>query len=247
VGPADLSCLNTPDGDPAMTVTVSLSTTVRDFQSDNLVPGAIVRAFPATQIDSPFGAPVTADANAKVTVSIPSSTKRFGFDLASDDSLRTIELGHIVAPGEANQTLAAVRPFCKSTAQTLPALIGISRTPGTALVIGAMRDCQNREVSHFIATVSTTSGVPAHLDGADTYYFSASVGLPVRHSQLASSSEDGQFMVIELAPAATSFIQVWGFHTDRDLAMGNLVLVAELAVPMLADTIIGGGLLPLRQ
>ena len=70
-----------------------------------------------------------------------------------------------------------------ATAETLPALIGETRTPGTGVVAGALRDCQHHEISNFIATVSSTSGTATPIDGAETYYFSAGVDLPAHHNQ----------------------------------------------------------------
>lgn len=249
IGPADLSCLNTPANDPATTVEVALSTVVRDFQSDNLVPNAMVTAFQNQDAGNPFDT-TTADGNAALTITIPVGTKRFGYKMVDPSALDTLLLNQKVAPDMAVQTEEVIKSVSKSTAQTLPALIGISRTPGTGVLAGAIRDCQDREISNFIATVALNSTTNADeiqfAPGTDTYYFSSSVGLPVRHTQKSAGSEDGLFMVVELAPTPTAFVQVWGFPDDAALASGTLVKIAELQTQVIADTVITGSYEPLR-
>ncbi|MCW5804227.1 MAG: hypothetical protein KIT31_17780 [Deltaproteobacteria bacterium] len=247
LGPADLACLGTPSADAATTVDVALSTKVTDFQSGNLAPGTSVIAFPNQSIGQPFGAAVVADEMAKLTLTIPTGTKRFGFKMTSDSALDTLLLNQTVLPDMAAQMLGQIQSVSKTTAQTLPALIGVSRTAGTGVLAGAVRDCANHEISNFIATVSSTKGEVNHVDGADTYYFSSSVGLPVRHSQKAASSEDGLFMIIELQAAPKAFVQVWGYVNDTDLAADKLTLVAELETAVITDTVITGSYEPLRQ
>lgn len=258
IGPADFSCLDTPNGDLATTVPVTLATVVRDFQSDNLVPLAEIEAFDAatgTVFDTQ-----TAAQDATVTFTIPVGTKRFGYRMTDPESLETLLLNQKVDPDVATQTEGSIRTVSKATAATMPALIGISRTPGTGVLAGAMRDCQDREVSNFIATVVTkqgaTTGTHAEIDaqnqanlvpGTDTYYFSSSVGLPVRHTQKAAGSEDGLFMVVELSVAPVAFVQIWGYLNDADLAADKLTLVAELETESKADTVITGSYEPKRN
>jgi hypothetical protein len=162
-------------------------------------------------------------------------------------ALDTLLLNQTVAPGVAVQMVSQIQSVSKTTAQTLSALIGVSRTPETGVLAGAMRDCQGREMSNFIATVSTTKGQVNHVAGADTYYFSPTVGLPVRHSQQSMGSKDGLFMVIELGPTTTAFVQVWGFKDDAALTAGTLTLLAELQTEVIADTVITGSYEPLRR
>jgi hypothetical protein len=250
IGPADLACLGMPSADPPTTVAVTLSTVIRDFQSDNLVPNATITAFQNQDTANPFDT-TTADGNAALSIDIPIGTKRFGYRMVDDSSLDTLLLNQKVLPDMPAQTEGSIRSVSKSTAQTLPALIGISRTQGTGVLAGALRDCQDREISNFIATVTVNAArTPAeiqHVPGSDTYYFSSSVGLPVRHTQKPMGSEDGLFMVVELQPSATAFVQMWGYITDADLANDNLTLIAELQTQVIADTVITGSYEPLRS
>ncbi|HEU0034926.1 MAG TPA: hypothetical protein VFQ53_30080 [Kofleriaceae bacterium] len=249
LGPADLTCLGTPANDPATTVAVELSTVVRDFQSDSLVPGATVTAFKNQDLTTPFFTG-TADGNAAITIDIPVGVQRFGYKMTHETALDTLLLNQTVDPSMSSQTVSSIQTVSKSTGQTLPALIGVSRSAGTGVLAGAIRDCQGHEISNFIATVTTNPARTAsdimHVAGADTYYFSSTVGLPVRHTQKAMGSEDGLFMVIELSAAPTAYVQVWGYPTDADLASDNLTLIAELQTQVIADTVITGSYEPLR-
>ena len=246
IGPADLACLGTPANDPPTAVQVALSTLVRDFQSDNLVPGSVVTAFRGQNTTDIFDTK-TSDGDAAITFTIPTGVARFGYKMVSDSALDTLLLNQKVDPNMATQTESSIRSVSKTTAQTLPALIGVSRTVGTGVLAGAIRDCQDREISNFIATVSTTKGTVTHAAGSDTYYFSPTVGLPVRHSQQKHGSKNGLFMIIELEPAPTAYVQVWGYKDDAALAADDLQLIAELQTNVIAETVITGSYEPLRQ
>jgi hypothetical protein len=258
-GPADLACLGTPSADLATTVAVTLNAVVKDFQSGNSVPGSMVEIFPEQKYTMPFGAAVTADSMANLTLTIPTGTKRFGYRMTSTSSLPTFLLNQTVKPSVAVQPEGTCDPApCRTkiqsvsnqTAATLPALIGVTRTIGTGVVAGALRDCQEREISGFIATISSTPAQANTLAGSSAYYFDSAVGLPVRHNRQAYASGDGLFMIIEVPSTnPTAYVQMWGFPTDADMAMGQagLKLIAELQVPVLMDTVITGSYEPLRQ
>jgi hypothetical protein len=244
IGPADLGCLGTAANDPATTAAVSLTKTVKDFQNNTAVPGAVVTAFRNTDVAQPFDTQ-TADADGMVSIAIPVGVTRFGFKMTHSSSLDTLLLHEIVEAGLGTQPIGNIQIVSKATGTLLPALIAKSRTPGTGVLAGAMRDCQDRELSNFIATVSSTRGTATPLAGADTYYFDA--GLPVRHTVHASASPDGLFMVIELPVTSAAYVQVWGYPTDADLAADQLKLIAEREAPVIAETVITGAYAPLRQ
>jgi hypothetical protein len=250
VGPADLSCLGTPSADAASTVAVTINTKVTDFQSGNAVPGATVEVF-KDQSYMTVESTATADGSANVSVMVPAGTKRFGYRMTSSGALPTFLLNQTLAsPTEPTQMVGEIQSVSNATAATLPALIGQTRTVGTGVVAGALRDCQKREISGFIATMSSTKATANTVPGADTYYFDSAVGLPVHHNRQKYASGDGLFMIIEVPSAnPTGYVQMWGFPTDADMAMGmaGLKLIAELEVPILADTVITGSYEPLRQ
>lgn len=248
IGPADLACLGMASADVASTVEVTINTKVEDFQSGNDVANASVIAFPDTNTAAPFNAPVMSMQDATVSVVIPAGTKRFGYKMTHPNAMDTLLLNQKLAdPSTTPQSVSRIQSVSTATAATLPALIGVSRTPGTGVLAGAVRDCQDREISNFIATVSSTAGTVTHVDGVDTYYFSSSVGLPVRHSQQAFSNKDGLFMAIEMNPTAQAYIQVWGYPTQADVDSDNLTLIAEVASEVIADTVITGSYEPKRN
>ena len=258
IGPADLSCLGTPSADMATTVAVTLHVNVADFQSGNAVPGAMVTAFQDVNTGSPFDMQ-TADTNAHASLAIPVGTKRFGFKMTTGDgsTMPTFLLNQTVSPDVATQPAdsACGTPPCymkiqsvsASTAATLPALIGETRNPGTGVIAGAFRDCMKHEISNFVATVSSTKGTATPIAGAEAYYFSDAVDLPVHHQQQEAASKDALFMVIQLPATQSAYVQMWGFPTMADLTSGNMKLIAELQVPALADAVITGSYEPKRQ
>lgn len=250
LGPANLACLNTPSADVPSTADVHLQTTVVDFQTGNLLPDATVTVFPNQDVDSPFpGGPYTSDsADATLEVTIPTGTTRFGYKIVHPNAMDTLLLNQTLDdPAMTPQTLEKIQSVSTATGATLPALIGVARTPGTGILAGAVRDCDDNEISNFIATVSSTPDTVTHLPGVDTYYFSASVGLPVRHSQQAVAAKDGLFMAIEMQPTPTAYVQVWGYVNDADLAADKLTLIAQLQTQVVADVVITGSYEPLRQ
>ncbi|MDB4961888.1 MAG: hypothetical protein JWP01_1887 [Myxococcales bacterium] len=247
LGAADLSCLGTPSADVATANAIVVNTKVEDFQSGSPVDNATVIAFANQDSGSPFGAAVVSDQNADVSLMIPAGIKRFGYKMTHPNALDTLLLNQTLPSATMTpQTVSKIQSVSTATGATLAGLIGVSRTPGTGVLAGAVRDCQNREISNFIATVSSTPDVVTHIEGVDTYYFSASVGLPVRHSQQRFASKDGLFMAIEMSPTTTAYVQVWGYKTDADVTADNLTLIAQLKTQVIAETVITGSYDPLR-
>jgi len=227
----DLSCLGMARSDPATTSAVTLTVTVRDFQTNNVVPGAQVAAY------STFGAPfatATSDSAGTAVLAIPSGKTRIGFDLTEASSNETLIVDQLLAPSTADQTIT-LHVLSNSTVATLPALVGVTATPNTGLDVGAIHDCQGANLANAIATVSSTPSTVHHVVGADTYYFSDSVDLPENHNQLAATSHDGLFMVLDLPATTMAYVQVWGYENAADQAAGTLTLIAQLAVPLPAS------------
>lgn len=228
----DLSCLGASRGDSATTVTVTLGVHVSDFQSGNTVPSAMVGAFDGTTIASPFVS-ATTNSTGDAMLTIPSGKQRIGFSIASTNARNTYVLDRILAPSTASQSMA-LESMSNSTFATLPALVGLTPISGSSIELGTARDCQGHTLASFIATVSSTPGIAAHLGQAKTFYFSDSVGLP-SHNQV-SGARDGQFMVMDLPAASKAYVQVWGFRDQADLTAGTLTLLEELAVPVPGDS-----------
>jgi hypothetical protein len=246
LGDADLSCLNTKTADAPTSVAVTLNTSVLDFQTAKPVPLASVTAFPGIDSAHPFDTKMS-DANGLISFAIPTGITRFGFKMTQADQFDTLLLFQYVEPAVATQTVPTkIQSVSHGTGNALPALVGVSRTLGTGVVAGALRDCQHREISNYIATVSSTQGTATTLTGSQAYYFSPTVGLPDRHTRQPAASGDGLFMAIEVPATPTAYVQMWGYPTQADLTAGTLKLIAELQVPVIADTVITGSYEPNR-
>jgi hypothetical protein len=254
LGPAKLDCLNTASSDVPTATAITLNSKVTDFQTGNAVPNATVTAFPDQDTTATFDTKTSDAATADISFTIPQGTKRYGFKMTSDNAMPTLLLNQYVNPAKVTNMVTTdpskIQSVSKATAALLPALIGQTRENGTGVVAGALRDCDGHEISGFVATVSSTSGTATPIAGAQAYYFSDSVGLPVHHREGPYAAKDGLFLVIQLpATSPTGYVQMWGFPTDADLAMGKagLKLIAELQVPLIADTVITGSYEPKRS
>jgi hypothetical protein len=244
VGDADLtSCV----ADRATTQASTLTTTVKDFQTGTAVPQATVTAFPGITVDSTFAMQMS-DGNGILGLTIPAGTKRYGFKMTADGQFPTFLLNQYVTEDAATITdPGSIQSVSNSTAALLPALIGQTRTVGTGVVAGALRDCQKHEISNFVVTVSSTSMTSAPVAGAEAFYFSLSPELPVHHKQAEAAAANGLFMVIQLPAAPTAYVQAWGFPTAADLASGEMKLISELAVPVIGDTVVTGSFEPIHN
>jgi hypothetical protein len=246
-GPADWSCLNTPTEDAPTSVEVQLSGAVEDFQTEEALPGATITAYNDTNFQSAGVATATSNEDGNYSITLPVGGTRWGFKVTLEDALETYLLNQYYQPDVVDQT-ETMNSVSLLTAQALPAFIGVTRTPGLGILAGAIRDCNLNEVAGAIATVSAVPGAPMHLDGAETYYFSAlSTSLPVRHSQQLNTNSDGLFVVIELPPSGESYLQVWGFVDDADMADGEMTLLGEIPSPVLSDSVITAGMEALRE
>lgn len=246
VGNADWSCLGTPSDDVPTAVAITLNGEIRDFRTPTTkVRSATVTAFRGidhTTAAATFG-PTSNEGT--YTLTLPTGTARWGFKVSAPDYMDTFLLNQYFDPNNANQSLN-ISAISSGLATALPAIIGLTREPGTGVLAGAMRDCQDREVSYAEATVSGTRGQRSPLSGAVTYYIDAGAGLPVRHDQLNQTDVNGLFAVFQLPPTTEAYIQLWGFVDEADLADGQMTLLAELPSPVVADTVITGSIEPLR-
>jgi hypothetical protein len=256
LGPAEWSCLGTASTDTARTVALNLMGQAQDFQnmdSSHGIANTTVTVFDDIDYMNPFQT-VTSDNMGKFTVTIPTGKKRVGFKLhggtlGTAAYMDTFLLNQYWDAAATDATIN-IGYISEGLATALPAFTGLERTPGTGVLAGAFRDCAGHEVSNAIATVSSTSGTATELPGADTYYISASAGLPVNHKQLVKTDKNGVFAVFQLPEqSGTAYIQVWGFKDDAALAQGQagLTLLAELPSPVLSDNVITGSIEPLRN
>jgi hypothetical protein len=235
----DTSCLNTPTADEARTEEIILNTTVTDFQTDDPLPGATVTWFDGTDTTAILGTGVS-DEDGNIAVTLPAGGEpRFGFKMVEEDSYDTFLLNQYVQPSGSPQTSpSSISAVSFGTGAALPALVGISRTPGTGVLAGALRDCQLHELSNFTATVSSVSGTKMPLPGARSFYFQN--GLPARNTVVPIANKDGLFALLELPPSASAYVQMWGYLNQADADAGRETLLSELPVPIIADNMVTG-------
>lgn len=246
-GPANWSCLNTASTEVPTTVDVTLSGPLIDFQSDEPLPGAELTLYGDEGISSTPLATTTADENGDYELLLPTGQTNWAFKIAAAEQLDTYTLNQYFEPDVAAQT-EQLESISLLTAQALPAFINVTRTPGLGIIAGAIRDCDDNEVSGVIAAVSSTPDITTHIAGGVSYYFSALMtSLPVRHSQQSFTNKDGRFVTIELPPGSEGHVQLYGFVDQADLADGEPTLLATISAPILADTVVRLTMNPLRQ
>jgi hypothetical protein len=260
LGLADWTCLGTKTSDMPLAADMTLTGHVVDFMDmTKSVPTPTVDAFSDIDYMNPFKT-LTGDGAGMFTMTVPMGKARVGFKVHATGYMDTFLLNQYWDPASTTGTLD-IGDISMGLATALPAFIDFERQPGTGVLAGAMRDCQHHEVSNAIATVSSVSMMPTHLQGtinvggtpttiiASTFYFDASTGLPAKHKDKQATDPDGIFTIFNLPPiTGTAYMQVWGFKTDADVAQGmaGLTLLAELPSPVLADNVITGSIEPLR-
>jgi len=248
-GPADFSCFGNTGSDVPTTMALTLSGKVRDFQTGNDVPNATVAAW---QTNDTSGTPVTAtsDQDGNYSLILPAGARRPAILVTATEAAETY-IYNSVLPNEATHRVD-VSSLSQLTLNALPAFVGLSRTPGLGIAAWALVDCQGRAVANAIATVSSTSAVTSecttHLTGANTFYFSAgtSTSLPVRHSQQNKTNKDGLFIVLELPPTPTAYMQVWGYREGQTPGATEPHLLAELPILVEGDSVNTGTIDPTR-
>jgi len=235
----DTSCFQTASSDQVRTEEIMLQTKVTDFQTDAELPDTTVTAFDGIDHTNPWFTG-TSDSMGNITVILPAGhTARFGFKMVEADSYDTFLLNQYVQPTGSPQTSpGTISAISFGTGAAIPALVGISRTDGTGVLAGALRDCQRHELSNFTAVVSSVSGQKVPLPNARPFYFQN--GLPARNTVMPVANKDGLFAVLELPPAPTAFVQMWGYLTAADAASETETLLSEMSVPVIADNMVTG-------
>lgn len=243
-GPADFSCLNTPSTDMATMVDINVSGTVLDFQNGNPINAAQVELFSGVDFATPLANASTGETGA-FTLSVPTGQERVSYKVAAANALDTYTLNVYYDPAMQDQS-EGLNSVSLTTANLVPALLGVTRTEGSGILAGSISDCSGNRISDVITTVSATSAGQDHLAGAQSYYF-ATTGLPTSHNNAPQTNHDGLFVVIELPETPTAYLQVWGFTADQDPTKDDVVLLAEISAPVVADSVIIASLSPLRQ
>jgi len=243
LGTANWSCLDLPSDEQPSTVSIALTGTTRDYQTDDVVATVAVAAFDSN--DTAGTAPLaqaTSDRDGLYAMTLPPGVTRLLFRSTDPEPTQRF----------VDSYLLDHRPDPMAAMQSLDlhsvSWLSMDWFPFPLPVLtGSIIDCDGYPVEHAIATFSTASGEPFHLPGAQTYYFSAgSTSLPVRHSQQPDTNHDGLFLVTEAPATPAVYVQVWGFVDGQDPETDDLMLLAELPSPLPAETVIQAPLEPRR-
>lgn len=250
----DLSC-----GAPVImtsTMPITVSGVVEDFQTGDPVQNTEVAAFLADDLalTTPFAMTV-GDVNGVYSINLPAGAKsRMTWRMRAAGQLDTYGMNIELDVMQAMVTGATRGSVSEDTANALPAFIGVIRTPGLGVLAGSAQDCAGNELSNVIGTISSTSSAggqaPTYVEGPQVYYFSnGDPNLPVRRTAQKVSNKDGLFVIIEIPPTSagkTVYLQVWGFRTAADVAMGaaGLTLLSELEAPVFGDSVIAADMSP---
>jgi hypothetical protein len=165
---------------------------------------------------------------------------RMSWRMQKTDWFDTYEIND---PLDVSMPTATVQRIAVSevTGTALQAFVGVTRTPGTGVVAGAVRDCDRNGVAGTVATISSVSSAdgtaPAHVAGAQVYYFSDD-DLPVKRNLREETNANGLFVIVQIPPttgAATYFLQIWGYPQTVG---GDMTLLSEFETVVVADSVI---------
>jgi hypothetical protein len=224
--------------------------TIVDFQNGNELPGATIKAFYTSNITGTFDAMATADGTGAYSLTLPAGAKsRMNWLQEYEEGLPTYAL-NVPLDITMNPVTGYERENISTlTANALPAFIGHPRTQGLGVVAGVVEDCDGDSVQHAIGTIASApsdgdANNIAFIAGAEVYYFIS--GLPVKRTQRGDTNTDGIFVALEIPVTGTAYLQVWGFTSEADIAMGKagLTLISELQTPVIGDAVLAVGMNP---
>jgi hypothetical protein len=142
LGDADWTCLGTPTADQAATTAIALTGRVTDFQVGGGVGAATVTAFPMLTASTSLGTATTSNLAATrgeftlTAAPLPTGVRRYGFRIEATGYLRSYVLDRYLAPGAAQSIL--LDALAESTANALPAFVGVTRDATRGTTIGSM-------------------------------------------------------------------------------------------------------------
>lgn len=222
--PADFACRGAVAAPPEMGESVTFTAQLEDFQSGTAVEGLTVDVFgadfPTPTCEAGCAGGVT-DATGAVTANdVPGSwfayRVRAGTGTTGGIESEYVEvLGyHLVAPPSGGSVV--VNGVQQSTLSTLVALLGVSRDPGTASLLGTLSDCGGEPIANARVRVFDASGEIALGTGGSgprEFYF-ASSGLP--SSRETSTNVDGLFGATNFPVPSDGIrlrVELWGSLT----------------------------------
>lgn len=262
--PADFSCAGEADPAQVFSADTVVTGVVEDFEEGNHVPGIVVSVYASREdllAGDPFDESAPSDSSGAFSITVPGGVARVHWvsrnPAGQDAHFDTVEMEDPVGglPPAAPPTTGHDRKIISAaTVESVPLSLGIARTPGRGVLAGTLYDCERRKVEH--AAVRVYSGPPTDPDrqllsiyskaGLNTFYFFA--GMPSRLQEYTDPA--GQFLVANLVPGGTVWVEMWGRLRADQLPLGHQdctegCLVAAQEVPVLGDSIVMTDLNPL--
>ena len=225
----DFSCLGTKTDPPAPTTTTEVTMKVIDFQSSDVVAGAVIDVYLSlanVNSDKPDFTSQPTGTDGKTLVMVPPGSYRVIFRTIGD-------------PTKKIQTFEFNRPYndsgrysvAQSTKAEIPALVNVYPDATMGVVAGAQRDCAETEVGGVTVQMSSTGGSYSNAD--NNFYFvdtedAGTLPSPSQHW----TSGDGVFAGLNVPPGDVTMSSY-----GRLTAQGGLTKLGQAIVPLRANSI----------
>jgi hypothetical protein len=249
----DYSCLGTRT-EPNAGAPVSTRFELRDFQDDFPVPGTEVWLFTNNTIADACAAPdclqFTTDAMGNGTVQLPANAwyayrvlPRMGLSRMS--TVFAVFQYNEPAPSVANQAVVG-NSVSGSTIDLIPALLGISRTSGLAIIAGRIEDCAGNFVENVSIRLFDPDGneiVPGTLNEEPHFnYFNGNAMDNLPDQTQLYSNRDGLYVLSQITVADGRPYRVEAYGNLN----GALVPIACESARIFPDAVTILNMIPLR-
>lgn len=223
---------------------------LRDFQEDFPVDDTEVWLFSNNEIADTCEAPdcqsFTTDGSGDAAVTLPASGW-YAYRVLPKDGLSRMSTVFSVfqynepAPAAAGGAVTG-NSVSGSTIDLIPALLGISRTEGLAIVAGRIEDCSQHYVENTILRIYDPDGNPVGGTAA-IHYFNGDANDSLPAQDATNSSADGLYVIVEVPVASDQpyRVEAWG-QLD-----GELTLLACEAARIFEDAVTILNMTPLRS
>ena len=205
----DFSCMGT-SVEPTPGEIVDVTFELRDFQDDFEVTEQDVWVFPGNEIGDTCDAPacqlVTTDASGNATVQLPTNGWYAYRVLPKMGATRgttvfgVFQYNEPAPPGAGGSVMG--QSVSGSTIEVIPALLGISREPGLAIVAGRLQDCNESFVENGIVRLFDPDGnfvEQGTLTSEPGYhYFNGNPDSNLPNQEETDSNVDGLYVVVQV-------------------------------------------------
>ncbi len=231
----DNTCIGGSFGevDPSKQVDVTLNGEVRNFEDDEPVPDATVKFWFTDDISASPDVEVDADDNGAFTTTVP-VCQPIGYGTFTppewEETVDTYEVHQIFGYPESEETSEWVNSVSRSTANIIPAVIGVEWDETTAIIAGTAYDCatgtedEPEFFGHAQVFVHDGNGTPP--DATTVYYFSDN-DLPVANESQADVNPNNGLWVAVNVPVGTWTVEMWGYSGTEYVNLGSTILTIK--------------------